>query len=486
MDRNPPRGDRAFQERPSRGILLLTSLGIVAFLLLLTYVLRHVPGGIVANPGSSSANCTLFVSPAGKDANSGTSTTSPKSLSGAAAVARPGSIVCLLGGDYSLNSSFKPRSSGTASSWIVYKNYGDGPVNIIWNGAADASAMFYLGGGSFPSNPAYLEFRGFNLDGRGNAADGFFCRGSHHLRFISNSISNTGGSGIASINCDYLTADHNVIHHNGYMPSNTAVPGDYGWTSGISFNSTRWFDSYSGFHNIISNNFVAGEYDGSSHHTDGNGIILDLSNGSYDYDSADTPPALVINNVVYGNGGRCIVAYVVTNFWMVNNTCYNNNLDPEVKNAGSLTANNSRNGRFINNIAVAWNADQPPFEQKNPNSEILYYSDLYFGASNNFVYPESSQFLEAEPGFLNPPVLDRKLPAQYAAVCHPSRIGSGLDLSPSSPAIGKGIDPAGLPKLPKNIVTDLKKYVYTDISGNKRPRGGPFDLGAYQSRRQLK
>ena len=486
MDRNPPRGNRAFQERPSRGILLLTSLGIVAFLLLLTYVLRHVPGGIVANPGSSTANCTLFVSPAGKDANSGTSTTSPKSLSGAAAVARPGSIVCLLGGDYSLNSSFKPRSSGTASSWIVYRNYGDGPVNIVWNGPADASAMFYLGGGSFPSNPAYLEFRGFNLDGRGSAADGFFCRGSHHLRFISNSISNTGGSGIASINCDYLTADHNVVHHNGYMPSNTAVPGDYGWTSGISFNSTRWFDSYSGFHNIISNNFVAGEYDGSSHHTDGNGIILDLSNGSYDYDSADTPPALVINNVVYGNGGRCIVAYVVTNFWIVNNTCYKNNLDPEVKNAGSLTTNNSKNGRFINNIAVAWKSDQPPYEQKNPNSDILYYSDSYFGASNNFVYSDPSQLIEADLLFVHAPVLDLKLPSQHASVPHPSQIGNGLALSPSSPAIGRGIDPTALPKLPKNIITDLRKYVYTDIDGNKRRRGGPFDLGAYQSCRLFK
>src|SRR5438552_11075363 len=214
MDRNPTSGDRLLENRPSRGILLLISLGIVAFLLLLTYVLKHVPGGIVANPGSSTANCTLFVSPAGKDANSGTSTTSPKSLSGAAAVARPGSIVCLLGGDYSLNSSFKPRSSGTASSWIVYKNYGDGPVNIIWNGAADASAMFYLGGGSFPPGPAYLEFRGINLDGRGNAADGFFCRGSHHLRYPPTSISNTAGSGSASSTCTYFTAHHTAIHPN--------------------------------------------------------------------------------------------------------------------------------------------------------------------------------------------------------------------------------------------------------------------------------
>ena len=269
------------------------------------------------------------------------------------------------------------------------------------------------------------------------------------------------------------------------MPLTTAVPDDYGWTSGISFNSTRWFDSYSGFHNIISNNFVAGEYDGSSHHTDGNGIILDLSNGSYDYDSADTPPALVINNVVYGNGGRCIVAYVVTNFWIVNNTCYKNNLDPEVKNAGSLTTNNSKNGRFINNIAVAWKSDQPPYEQKNPNSDILYYSDSYFGASNNFVYSDPSQLIEADLLFVHAPVLDLKLPGQYASVPHPSRIGNGLALSPSSPAIGRGIDPTALPKLPKNIITDLRKYVYTDIDGKKRPRGGPFDLGAYQSSKNL-
>src|SRR4029077_13851673 len=167
---------------------------------------------------------------------------------------------------------------------------------------------------------------GFNMGESANAPDGFFCRGAHHIRFLNNSISNTGGSGIASINCDYLTADHNLIHHNGYIPSSTAVPGDYSWTSGISFNSNQWFDTYSGFHNIISNNIISGEVDQSPHHTDGNGIILDLSSGFYDPSTANTPPALVVNNVVYGNGGRCIVAYVVTNFWIVNNTCYKNNL----------------------------------------------------------------------------------------------------------------------------------------------------------------
>jgi len=35
-----------------------------------------------------------------------------------------------------------------------------------------------------------------------------------------------------------------------------------------------------------------------------------------DASTANTPPVLIINNVVYGNGGRCIHAYIVTNFWI--------------------------------------------------------------------------------------------------------------------------------------------------------------------------
>jgi len=478
---SPAHRDRLFTERPSPKNIFWTSLGIVVFLLLLVYVVKHNPGATVVNHESSAGNCSLFASPSGNDANSGASPSSPKSFSGAATTSGPGSVVCLLSGTYTLKASFRPPSSGTSSSWIIYKDYGDGPVNFVWTGDADASAMFQIGGGSFPSKPSYLEFRGLNLDGQGNAADGFFCRGSHHIRFINNFISNTGGAGIASINCDYLTADHNFIYHNGYMPSTTPVPGEYGWTSGISFNSNQWFDNGSGFHNIISNNIIAGEYDGSNHHTDGNGIILDLSTGSYEPSTANTPPALILNNVVYGNGGRCIVAYVVTNFWIVNNTCYKNNLDPSLKNAGSIETNDSHDGYFINNIVVAWNNTHPAYEQQNSNSNIFYYSNMYFEAASNFTYSEPSQLLQADPRFLSPPIFDPALSGQYATVLPPLRLGSGLTLERSSPAIARGIDPTALPNLPQAIVTDLKKYIYTDINGNRRKLGGPIDLGAYQS-----
>src|SRR5882672_5214878 len=429
------------------------------------------PLPVTVNNGTTASDCTLFASPSGNDANSGSSSSSPKTFTGAAAVTQPGSVVCLLGGTYNLSSTFYPPTSGSPSSWIVYKNYGNGPVNLVWTAGAIAQPMFKFGSGTFPSGPAYLEFRGLNLDGQNNALDGFFCLGGHHLRFIGNVINNTGGSGVGAVRCDYLTSDHNLINHNGYL---------YGWTSAISYNSAQWFDSYPGFHNIISNNIITGEYDGSSNHTDGNGIILDLSNGSYVYSTANTPPALIINNVVYGNGGRCIQAFVVTNFWIVNNTCYKNNLDTSLGNAGSFVTINSNNGYFINNITVAWQSNNPSYDQGGTNANIHYYADMYLGSANSFSYSDPAQFIQADPLFLTPPVYSPTALGQYATSLAPALLGNGLTLVPLSPAYSRGIDPSTLPGLPANIVSDLKLYIYTDVNGKARPQGGGSDLGAYQ------
>jgi Ig-like domain-containing protein len=423
---------------------------------------------VTVSNGATASDCTLFASPSGNDGNSGTSSSAPKTFTGAASASQPGSVVCLLAGTYNMGSTFYPPTSGTPSSWIVYKSYGNGAVNLVWTAGATGQPMFKFGGGSFPSGAAYLEFRGLNLDGKNNALDGFLCQGGHHLRFMSNTINNTGGSGVGAVNCDYLTSDHNLINHNGYL---------YGWTSAISYNSAQWFDNYSGFHNIVSNNIITGEYDGSSNHTDGNGIILDLSNGSYNYSTANTPPALIINNVVYGNGGRCIQANVVTNFWVVNNTCYKNNLDTSLGNVGSFTSQNSHDGYFINNITVAVASNNPSYDQESTNANIHYFADMYFGSSNNFSYSDPTQLINANPLFVNPPSLSI---GGYTSSMAPSLLGTGLTLQATSPAYNRGIDPSTLSGLAASIVSDLKKYIYTDINGKARPQGGGSDLGAYQ------
>ena len=438
--------------------------------------------GTLNNPLSSiTTPCSLYASPSGSDQNSGASPASPKTFFSAAAATRPGSVVCLLGGTYSLTSAFKPPASGTPSAWIIYRDYGDAPVKFVWTGAADASPMFDMNGGSFPSNPAYLEFRGLNLDGGGKAGDGFFCRGSHHLRFIGNSISNTGGSGIGTIKCDYLMADHNIVGHNGYIPAGAGSNARYySWTSGISFNSNQWYDSYAGFHNIISNNIVAGEVDQSSKHSDGNGIILDLSDRTYNGRSANTPPALIVNNVVYGNGGRCIEAYLVTNFWIVNNTCYKNNLDPLIGRAGSIAINNSHEGYVINNIAVPGGTASRCYDEENITKDIRYFRNMCFGGPDETSLSDPAQVTQADPVFLRPPYFQPRGKVEYDKALRPALLGNRLMLHPSSPALHKGIDPATLPNLSEKVITDLKKYIYTDINGTARPQGGSPDLGAYQ------
>jgi Domain of unknown function (DUF4082)/Bacterial Ig domain len=430
---------------------------------------------ISVNNSATAGNCTLYASPSGNDANSGTTPSNPKSFRGAANATQPGSVLCLLGGTYNLSSSFSPANSGSPSSWIIYKNYDATPVNFLWTGAANASAMFYFGSGSFPSGPAYLEFSGLNLNGNGNAADGFFCRGAHHLRFLSNSISNTGGSGIASINCDYLTADHNLINHNGFIPASTANPSWYSWTSAISFNSNEWFDNYAGLHNVISNNIVAGEVDQTSNHSDGNGIILDLSaNGS------STPSSLILNNVVYGNGGHCIETNQhISNTYIVNNTCFKNDLDTsEASNFAAIVVNGSSNGYIANNIAVVWQSANPPYTLEGSASNINYYQNLAWGGTcSPSSLCTSSQFLQADPLFLAPPSLTG---GGYATAVAASALGSDLTLLPTSPAYNRGMDPSTIAGLPSAIVSDLQKFIYKDFNGKARPQGGGADLGAYQ------
>jgi len=431
---------------------------------------------ILVSNGSAAAavagDCTMYVSANGADTNSGVSPPAPKTLHGASSISKPGDVICLLGGTYKLSSTFYPEQSGTANAWIVYKNYGDGDVQFVW--AADASAadinMFHFYSRTFPAGKSYIEIRGLKFDGNNTASAALKCAGSHHLRFIDNTIQNTGESGIATKFCDYVTAIGNKIHHTGY---------NQGWSSGISYNSHQWFDTYPGFHSVAVNNFISGNYDNSSHQTEGNGIIIDLSDSSYNFNSANTPPVLVANNVVYGNGGRCIIAFVVTNVWVVNNTCYKNSLDLRQSSIGEFAASSSKNSYFINNIAQAWN-NHWTYQQIAPNQNIVFYRNIFYGGATDFTYADPTQLINTNPLFVNPPPIEEAKAGQQAMALSSEQLGNGLSILSTSPALDTGIDPTTLPNLPREIVDGLRLYVLRDVVGTPRPCGAAFDIGAYE------
>jgi hypothetical protein len=425
-------------------------------------------------PQALATNCTIYVSGSGSANNSGRSAGSPVTLAKADEMAAPGAVVCLLAGTYSLTSTFYPVRSGTPSAWITYQNYGNGTVNIVWEAGAGASDrnMFHFFNSHFPNGPAYLEFRGLSLNGRNLASNGFFCQGSHHLRFVGNTIENMGSAGIGAMLCDYIQSDHNVVYHNGY---------NGGWSSGISYNSNQWYDRYPGFHSIASNNIVVGEYDSSSYHDDGNGIIMDLSSQSYNPASANTPPFLIVNNVIYGNGGRCIHTFIVTNVWVVNNTCYDNGLDMSEGGVGSIDSNDSSHEVFANNVVVTWDYMHPFIVQGTVGSAITFARNLIYGGVNRGIADQSVlAFRSAWPWFVNPPYFAPNKNGQYATALPPWRLGTGLHLQSRSPGINAGIDPTTLAGSNSAIRSGLAAYVYRDINGVARPKGGPFDLGAYE------
>jgi hypothetical protein len=201
----------------------------------------------------------------------------------------------------------------------------------------------------------------------------------------------------------------------------------------------------------------------------------------------------------------------VTNFWIVNNSCFKNALDNKTyhfQEIAQLLSTNMTgiNGFVLNNISYSWTTNNPPYALSNPSSNpgITYSKNLYYGAPCS---PSTlcTGFINADPKFLVPPYFDPSASGQYnlARPPLPGRpdylsttrcavsgtqawiptcdIDSGFALSSTSPAYGNiGVDPTSLTS-DSNLKADLAVDVYSDINGN--PRGGStgkWDLGAYQ------
>lgn len=475
---------------------------------------------------------TIYASPSVADGsgNSGLTEGDAVSLPDAVDLCVPGTNVILMDGTFVLTASLAITLQGTETEWISFTAQTPGSVFIEWGSVAN-DPMFYLLSAT-GQHCCFIEINGLIFDGMDIATNGIFAQkpsgvtGFHPfaLRFINNEIRNCGSAGIATIQADYITCIGNKIHHIGMVR---------GWGSGIALNTNIWADESPTFHNLILNNIISGVYDCCGQNriddpgddtdiTDGNGIIYDRSAAGN-----ISPPVLIANNVIYMNGGRGILGFMAGNMWIINNTCYQNGLDLLLGNDGSgipdigdiQIGGTSGNNYVFNNIVYAWTV-RHAFALM-PSSTAMWRRNLWFGGddlygidpgdvaalSNLFVdengdhltdengdrLGEIYQFINADPDFVDPPVVDPDDGGQYLLALDPDALTDEFYLQSTSPAIDYGIDPRTvtgqkiiLPDTSEetdmtDIFAAMTEYLLLDAAGEPRDPGGEdWNLGAYE------
>jgi Right handed beta helix region len=320
---------------------------------------------------------------------------------------------------------------------------------------------------------AYLQFSGLSFDGRGTYAyeAALIKHGVHHVRFLNNDISNMSAAGIATISTDYMTFAGNRIYRFGE---------GVGWSSGISLNSNAGafrYDAAPGFHNVLANNIIAGGVDNSKHHSDGNGIILDLG--------GRISATLIANNIVYMNGGRGIVTVKTSgSVYVVNNTMYKNGLDLRMTGIAEAVAQASSNQVWANNIAYAW---EPRFTYQllDGSTRVMYIRDAHFGGKGTHDVPSTASgeavgIVAADPLFVSAPPVDPVANGQWRNAPPPWRVPGAFALQRASPFVDAGVDPRRLPGLAAAKLVGMDRWVMRSIDGTIRPAGEGFDYGAYE------
>jgi parallel beta-helix repeat protein len=400
---------------------------------------------------------TYYVSGNGNDNNNGLSTSSAfRTIQKAANLTNPGDTVYVMNGTYT-NRPYEAvvyiSRSGTSSAWITYKAYPDHTPKIKFN--------YWQGFGI--NSASYIEINGFDIEGNNKNVTleqckqngGAECNGNgisldgrkvtdkpHHIRILNNTIHDCG-AGIASIQSDYISIEHNTIYNNSWYSKYA--------TSGISTWQNWRFDENAGYkmfirYNVVYNNYTQIPWEACNCISDGNGIIIDDSKNTQNGSTLGpyTGRTLVANNIVFNNGGSGIHSYMSEHVDIVNNTAYLNSR--VLSNYGAIFANNSNDVKILNNILYA--GAGKAINSNNSNSNVIYDYNLYFGGNKPVVV--GLHDLISDPKFVNPSI---------------DPATANFHLQQGSPAIDSGTSIATL---------------RDDIEGNSRPKGSRYDRGAYE------
>ena len=213
-----------------------------------------------------------------------------------------------MAGTYSVAKPIYINRSGSSGGYIVYRGNYNGEAVLRWTGSTSPNVLVQIA-----ENTSYISIESITLDG-GNVVRTIQLQDrSHHISILR---TGTDTQGLPAYRCIEPTTLPSMATSSTGMAT---IPRPHGEVRSLCTQGPGRTSQAAGFHAYVVNNVITGQVDVSSAHSDGNGIIRDRGGNS--------SPALIANNVVYMNGGRCIHSYRTNHIWIVNNTCYKNLLD---------------------------------------------------------------------------------------------------------------------------------------------------------------
>ena len=428
-----------------------------------------------------------YVSPYGNDSWNGASASSPlRTLQKAADMVLPGDNVLLMGGEFTMEGRSDDKAlvtitrSGAPDGWITWKPApGAKPVirpsgwaafdvrgsyhifeDLVIVGQNDRLTLKHAIEDMRSPKPSGLyNTNGFTIEGRQNAPD----NKPHHTIIRRCSISKCAGGGIAALETDYLTVEDCEVFDNCWYMRYAG--------SGITTLNNWAYDNEPGYHIIIRrnkvwNNRTLVSWEKTGKLSDGNGILLDVTNKkgpnlnnpegdatvsnkkaiNADSEKKERPEwvnyALIENNISVFNGGSGIHVFRTCNVHILNNTTYWNG---SVVDYAELFSNASTNIVIMNNVIIPRPGGQVNTNYN--NRDVVWDYNIY-------------------------PLENPIVKGPHDIVADPMLVNPGKDISQAdfrlqskSPAIDAGTK---------------EKAPDHDIYGKKRPHGKAVDMGAIE------
>ncbi|NQX03084.1 Ig-like domain repeat protein, partial [bacterium] len=316
----------------------------------------------------------------------------------------------------------------------------------------------------------YIGLTDSRTNGNGFGVDGGYhpTNFPHNLRVADCLMEYLAGSNGGS--ADRQTFENNIIRYNAWWMKYAG--------SGISFGFARDAETGANYRRLIRNNIVYGNEcmvpwrrSTSNPYSDGNGIIMDSDPAGY------TGKTLILNNLVYNNGGSGIHVLKVSNVDIIHNTVYHNSASSSQAYGQIFTQSfSSTAGQWVKNVNVTNN--------------IMVAQKRDGSTTNSYLFNEAATSVASS----DPTTIFHKRNVYVGGDNTPSLSGANLSdntdrgrsYDPALIFVSPSIDPAAADfRLRSAAATNYGATVgyrsIRDLANNPRSLTGATDTGAYQT-----